>query len=135
MILAAAFAFFLVIFLVASILTAVAYLVFLRMKAEESEAAASEFSITRPASTDTENQRERTGEQGLTLPLSPLLQTDRLSTITFWDSILERFDFAGILKARMEQADLNWSVGRITSMMLLIGVVVLAVLVRLVPLW
>ena len=135
MILATAFAFFLVIFLVAAILTAVAYLVFLRMKAEESEAAASEFSITRPASTETENQRERTGEQGLTLPLSPLLQTDRLSTITFWDSILERFDFTGIMKARMEQADLNWSVGRITSMMLLIGVVVLAVLVRLVPLW
>jgi len=110
MILAAAFAFFLIVFLVASILTAVAYLVFLRLRAEESASSRERVSISGPAAAAAENQRERTGEQGLTPALSPLLQTDRLSTITFWDSILERIDFAGILKARMEQADLNWSV-------------------------
>src|ERR1035438_4138487 len=64
-----------------------------------------------------------------------LLQTNRLSSITFWDSILERFDFGTILKERIEQADMHWSVGRVTSMMLLIGVVALAVFLRLVPWW
>ena len=131
----AAFAFFVIVFLVASILTAVAYLVFLKTRAEQSEAAASEHAIPRPSGTEAESPEEPAGEQGLPLSPSPLLHTDALSTITFLDSILERFDFTGILKARMEQADLNWSVGRITSMMLLIGVVALAVLARLAPLW
>jgi len=72
---------------------------------------------------------------GLSGFLSPLLQTERLSTITFWDTILARFDFGAILKANIDQADLRWSVGRVTSMMLLFGVVALAILMRLVPLW
>src|SRR5262245_54817241 len=132
MILAAAFAFFVIIFLVASILTAIAYLVFLKAKAERSEAAASEYGTGSAArEEEAESADEPPGEKGLVLPPSPLLHSDALSTITFFDSILEQFDFAGILKARMEQADLSWSVGRITSMMLLIGAIVLAVLLRL----
>jgi tight adherence protein B len=64
-----------------------------------------------------------------------LLHSERLSSITFWDSILARFDFGAILKERIEQSELHWSVGRLTSMMLLVGVVALAVLIRLVPVW
>ena len=64
-----------------------------------------------------------------------LLQSGRLSSITFWDTVLAHFDFGAILQNRLDQADLRWSVGRITSMMLLVGVIVLAVLMRLLPLW
>ncbi len=135
MIVAASLAFFLVIFLVASILTAIAYLAFLKIKAETSEAEQSDITASREAAAEEDSHEGRTGEQGLAGVLSPLLQTDRLSTITFWDTILARFDFGELLKNHIEQADLRWSVGRITSMMLLVGVVSLAVLMRLVPLW
>jgi tight adherence protein B len=133
MVLAAVIAFFLVIFLVASILTAIAFLAFLKTKAEVSEAAASDVTLAAPV--DADGEANRTGEQGLAAEPSRLLQTDRLSSITFWDSILERFDFGAILRDRIDQAELRWSVGRVTSMMLLIGVVALAVCMRLVPVW
>jgi tight adherence protein B len=129
----AAFALFLVIFLIISILTAVAYLAFLKRKAEESDAAASDITLADPI--DDEQRARRTGEQGLGEAPSNLLNSDRFSTITFWDTILARFDFGTILKERIEAAELHWSVGRLTSMMLLIGVVVLAILMRILPLW
>lgn len=52
---------------------------------------------------------------------SPLLRNERLSTISVWDSLLGKFDFFGIVNTHLEQADLNWSVGRLTSLMLLAG--------------
>ena len=66
---------------------------------------------------------------------SVLLRNEHFSTITFWDSMLARFDFVGILKTHCEQAQLDWSVGRITSMMLLLGAIAFAILVRFVPGW
>jgi tight adherence protein B len=134
MMLAAAFAFFLVIFLAASILTAIAFLAFLKMKAEVSEAAASDVTQPAPASHPSDED-PGAGERGLGAEPSMLLQSERLSSITFWDSILARFDFVTLLQERLEQAELHWSVGRVTSMMLLIGVVALAILIRLVPWW
>ena len=134
MVLASAFVFFLVIFLVASILCAIAFLAFLKMKEEVSEAV--EGDVTAPSPNEagtTEGQPGQGGELGLEPAI--LLQTERLSSITFWDSILARFDFGALLKVRMDQADLRWSVGRVTSMMLLAGVVGLAVGMRLLPLW
>lgn len=132
MIIVASLTFFLVIFLVASILTAIAYLAFLKLKAEASDedrAALHELRAERKA------QETRDGEEGLAGLTSPLLQSERLSTITFWDTLLARFDFGTILNTHLDQADLSWSVGRITSMMLLIGVVTMAILMRLVPIW
>jgi len=133
MLLASSLAFFLVIFLVASILTAIAYLAFLKMKADESDAEQSDLTLSKPAA------EERAGddreELGFGIEPSVLLQSGRLSSITFWDTVLAHFDFGARIQARLEQADLRWSVGRITSMMLLVGVVALAVLMRLVPLW
>lgn len=66
-----------------------------------------------------------------------LLKSEQLSSISFWDSLLNRFDFVEILKSRMLQADLNWSVGRLTMSMLLNGAVVFAGLARLswIPSW
>ena len=60
------------------------------------------------------------GEHGFraTRP-APLFRTERLSTINFWDNVLARFDFIEILKTRIAQADLEWSVGRVTIAMLL----------------
>ncbi len=132
MIIVASLTFFLVIFLVASILTAIAYLAFLKLKADasdEDQAALHDLRAERKA------QEIRDGEEGLAGLTSPLLQSERLSTITFWDTLLARFDFGVMLNTHLDQADLSWSVGRITSMMLLIGVVTMAILMRLVPIW
>lgn len=119
MILASSLAFFLVVFLIGSILTAIAWMAFLKMRAEQSEAA---------------NLEEATQQENVPVD-SVLLRNERFSTITFWDSLLNRFDFVEILKTHCEQAQLDWSVGRITSMMLLIGAISFAVLARLVPVW
>jgi len=40
-----------------------------------------------------------------------------------------------IVKTRLGQAELDWSVGRVTSMMLLMGAVTLAMLARFIPAW
>ena len=68
---------------------------------------------------------------------SPLFKTEALSTISFWHQLLAQFDFVEAMKARVAEADLNWSVGRLTSLMLLTGTVGLAIAANLtwVPLW
>jgi len=125
MILASSLAFFLLVFLFASILTAVAWMAFLKMRAEESEAA--DLEATADAE-DPEQRSERAADSGL-------LRDERFSTISFWDALLNRFDFVEILKTHCEQAQLDWSVGRITSMMLLIGAVGYAVCAHFIPGW
>src|SRR5258707_9535081 len=134
MLLASSLVLFLVIFLLASILTAIAYLAFLKMKADQSDAERSDFTLSK---TDGPRAPEPEGreELGFGIESSPLLQSGRLSSITFWDAMLARFDFGALLQSRLDQADLRWSVGRITSMMLLVGIIVLAILMRLAPWW
>jgi tight adherence protein B len=130
MVLASSLAFFLIVFLLGSIALGSAWMAFLKMRAEETEAAESELGIgDEPGTLNTEADEPTIGWS------SPLLRKEQLSTITFWDSLLARFDIADVLKTRMDQAQVTWSVGRITSMMLLIGIVVLAILLRLVPTW
>lgn len=126
---------FLVIFLLASILTAIAYLAFLKMKADQSDAERSDLTLTKPLESQLETEPEGQEELGFRIETSPLLQSGRLSSITFWDTMLARFDFVDLLQRRLDEADLRWSVGRITSMMLLVAVIVLAVLMRMLPLW
>ena len=57
-----------------------------------------------------------------------LLKQETLSSISVWDALLTRFDFVEGLQLRISQAGLDWSVGRVTAMMLLIGTFSLAVL-------
>jgi tight adherence protein B len=57
-----------------------------------------------------------------------LFKNSSLSTISVWASLLERFDFVEILRRQLAQADLEWSVGRLTLLMLLSGAVALALL-------
>ncbi|MBI3470977.1 MAG: type II secretion system F family protein [Candidatus Solibacter usitatus] len=54
-----------------------------------------------------------------------LFKEEELSSISIWDNLLARFDFVAGMKKRIAQADLSWTVGRLTSMMLLIGIVAL----------
>ena len=61
---------------------------------------------------------------------SRLLRDESLSTISIWGKLLQRFDFIDLMKRHLQQADLNWSVGRLTSMMLLTGTVALVTLVK-----
>src|SRR5258708_4467639 len=47
-----------------------------------------------------------------------LLKEESISTIGIWGSVLERFDFINMLRRHLDQADLAWSVGRFTGLML-----------------
>lgn len=108
-------AFFVVTFTLASIVVAISWMAFVKTRAEESEA--------------------EQGELGAESDAGPLLRTERLSTINFWDNLLARFDFMEILKARIEQADLDWSVGRVTIAMALAGTVAFLTLFHFVGFW
>jgi tight adherence protein B len=105
-------AFFAAIFLLAAITVAVAWMGFVKQTGE-AEAA----------------QGDAAAQD------STLFRNDRLSSFNFWDSLLARFDFIEILKARMAQADLEWSVGRVTALMLLCGAVAGFLFLRILPVW
>jgi len=78
----------------------------------------------------------RDGRQpGLALDSSPsgaetplLLRQQTLSSISVWHELLARFDFIEILKQRIAEAGLKWSVGRSTLLMLLLGSMSAAIL-------
>jgi tight adherence protein B len=99
--------FFVVIFLLLTIAVAIAWMAFVKRTAEADEAARGEGGALEGIDDD-----------------SPLFRTERLSTLNFWQNLLARFDFMDLLKARLAQADLHWSVGRVTLAMLLCGTVV-----------
>jgi len=61
---------------------------------------------------------------------STLFRNESISTISIWGTLLQRFDFIPLMKRQIQQADLKWSVGRVTSMMLLSGTIALVVLVK-----
>jgi len=102
-------AFFAAIFLLAAITVAVAWMGFVKQTGE-AEAAQEDGNST-------------------------LFRDERLSSLNFWDSLLARFDFIEILKVRMAQANLEWSVGRVTSLMLLCGALAGFLLLKIVPVW
>jgi tight adherence protein B len=105
--------FFVVIFLLATITVAIAWMGFLKRASETIPDA------------DQDASGEVQSDQILD-DASPLFRNDRLSTLNFWDNLLARFDFVEILKLRMSQAELDWSVGRVTLAMLLCGTVAAA---------
>src|SRR5580658_128324 len=114
MLIVSIFLFFVLTFLLASIVVAISWMAFLKSRAEESEA--------------------ELGEQGADEG-RPLLRTERLSTINFWDNLLARFDFMEILRKRIAQADLNWSVGRVTIAMALAAAIAFLLLYRFLGFW
>ncbi len=60
-----------------------------------------------------------------------LLKSDSLSSISFWDKLLARVDYVEIMKVRIGEAGLRWSVGRLTALMLLVGAIALGILANL----
>ena len=50
-----------------------------------------------------------------------LIREESLSTISLWHQLLTQFDFIEILKTRIAEAGLRWSIGRTTATMLLGG--------------
>jgi tight adherence protein B len=113
------FAFFVVIFMLATITVAIAWMTFLKRQAEGVEAAG-------PAG----------GEPSAgTDEASPLFRSERLSTLNFWDGLLTRFDFMEILRTHLAQAELDWSVGRVTLAMLLSGTIAFLLCWKILPGW
>jgi tight adherence protein B len=107
-------AFFVLTFTLAAIVVAISWMAFLKTRAEETEAEQGELGA---------------GDEG------PLIRTERLSTINFWDNLLTRFDFMEILRIRIAQADLDWSVGRVTIAMALAGTVAFVLIYRFLGFW
>jgi tight adherence protein B len=116
MLLVSILAFFVVVFLLASIAVTVAWMAFSKTTAEETEAVRRDL--------------EASGDEE-----STLIRSGRLSTLNFWDSLLARFDFVDRLQVRLSQANLNWSVGRVTLAMLLCGTVTLLILAKFAAVW
>jgi tight adherence protein B len=80
------------------------------------------------------------GEGGSIFEQEPpllLKKDDELSTFSIWANILARFDFVDGMRTRIAQAGLNWSVGRVTALMLLSGAVAFALFrnIELAPGW
>jgi tight adherence protein B len=59
-----------------------------------------------------------------------VLKDESLSSISIWAKLLERSDFVKIMRQHLQQADLGWSVGRVTMLMLLAASVALAIVMR-----
>ncbi|MEO8100354.1 MAG: type II secretion system F family protein [Acidobacteriota bacterium] len=110
--------FFVVIFLLATITVAIAWMGFVKRTAEANDA-----------------RRSHDADGSVLVEDSRLFRSDLLSTLSFWQNILTRFDFVEILKVRLEQAELNWSVGRVTLTMLLSGTIAGLLVRGLLPVW
>src|SRR4051794_8825700 len=113
--------FFTVTFLVLTIALVVAFLV-LQKRAVQRADASLDDSMDAPQDPETFDR---------------LLKNEELSSISVWQTLLARFDFVEILRKQIAQADLNWTVGRVTLGMLLGGAVSLYILTPLswMPLW
>jgi len=125
-------AFFVVIFLMTAISVSVAWMAFLKTRAEESYAARGELLQLSDPPPDPDPDSAPSAESD---EESPLFRSERFSTLNFWNALLAHFDFIDIMEARIAQAELEWSVGRVTLLMLLFGTVGLAILLKFVPLW
>ncbi len=59
-----------------------------------------------------------------------LLKSEKVSSISFWAALLERFEFSGNITRLVAEAGLTWSVGRCTALMLMCGASMAVVLTR-----
>src|SRR5579871_2090435 len=137
MLIVSIFTFFLLIFLLAALTVTVAWMGFLKSRAEGDNAARRD--LLAPAGPI---EFDENSEQGFNVQVderaaeeSGLFRSDRLSTLNFWDAVLARFDFIEILKTRIAQADLDWSVGRVTLAMLLCGFISFLILAKFISLF
>jgi tight adherence protein B len=131
--------FFVVIFLLAAITVTVAWMGFLKSHAEDSDVSRRDITLADnsldAAIGDAVDDIGEAPKYPEGVPVlrqsdeeSDLFRNQRLSTLNFWDTLLTRFDFTEILRARLAQAELDWSVGRVTLAMLLSGFVAFVIL-------
>jgi len=120
-------AFFVMIFLLATLTVAIAWMAFVKQTAEATEAARGRESEQEPGQ---ESAADAPQEEA-----SSLFIDERLSSVNFWDNLLARFDFVEIIKVRIAQAGMDWSVGRVTLLMLLGGTISALILSNILPLW
>lgn len=132
--------FFAVIFLLAAITVAIAWMGFVKRAAEQSQAAHEEAGEVGEVPPGEETYSEKYTAKGADRfdarfldEESPLFRTERLSSMNFWDNLLTHFDFVEILKKRLAEAELDWSVGRVTLIMLLCGMVTMLALQKFLP--
>ena len=59
-----------------------------------------------------------------------LLKRNVTSDVAFYGRMLDRFEFTGTMRQHLAQADLNWSVGRLTAMMLAAAFLALNICLR-----
>ncbi len=59
-----------------------------------------------------------------------VLKDESLSSISIWAKLLQRSDLVKIMRRHLQQADLGWSVGRVTMLMLLSASIALAIAMR-----
>ena len=121
MLIVSVLAFFVFIFLLATLTVVVGWMAFVKKTSEQ-------------ASGDPGDLNATTGE-GLSDGDAPLFRDDRLSTMSFWHNLLAHFDFVEILQRRLSEADLDWSVGRITAAMLLSGTITFFIVSRFSAVW
>jgi tight adherence protein B len=112
--------FFLFIFLLATLTVVVSWMAFVKRTSEQATGDPGKDDSVTP---------DTTGDD------APLFRDDRLSTLSFWHNMLARFDFVEILKRRLEEAELDWSVGRVTIAMLLTGMIAVLILSRFLAEW
>src|ERR1700694_3706345 len=77
-------------------------------------------------------RRAKFSDGGQVIPIiedeSGLFRDEVVSTISPWASLLRKFDFIEVIRVRTTEADLDWSVGRTSAMMLLAATLTLAIL-------
>ncbi len=57
-----------------------------------------------------------------------IFKSETLSSIGLWDQLLGRFHFVETVRSHLAQAEIGWSVGRLSALMLLVGTVTLVTL-------
>lgn len=69
--------------------------------------------------------------------LPAIFKTDEVSSISFWDGLLKRLNVTALIATRVQQAELNWSPGRVTLAMLLCGTIAMAIVWQapMIPTW
>ena len=110
MVIASVVAFFVVMFLLATITVAIAWMAFVKKTAEESEVERGESA---EGAGDAGPHTEAAAAVTAWDENSPLFRSERLSTLSFWNNVLARFDFINILRSRIAEAELILGEGEV----------------------
>lgn len=66
--------------------------------------------------------------RGITEPELQIFKDEEVSSISPWAALLSKFDIFDVIRTRTQQAGLDWSAGRTSAAMLLVGAISLVIL-------